>query len=134
MFESNEIHFFGIFFWYFSATPVKINWVFTCGVDIELSGVDSRGRDLHCRPASTRGLDKNYFDGRVEWWGHLPMEEHSQRIRDKVHVSKISLTHQNLSILVEKLCALIPGGRARSDNCGCGEACQFRTILAAAHT
>ena len=41
VFESNEIHLFYILFWYFSATPVKINWVFTCGVDIELSGVDS---------------------------------------------------------------------------------------------
>jgi hypothetical protein len=36
--------------------------------------------------AQRRGLDKNYFDGRVEWWGHLPMEDHGQRIRDKVHV------------------------------------------------
>ena len=36
--------------------------------------------------AQRRGLDKNYFDGRVEWWGHLPMEDHGRRIRDKVHV------------------------------------------------
>ena len=36
--------------------------------------------------AEQHGLDKNYFDGRVEWWGHLPMEDHGQRMRDKVHV------------------------------------------------
>jgi predicted O-linked N-acetylglucosamine transferase (SPINDLY family) len=36
--------------------------------------------------AERHGLDKNYFDGRVEWWGHLPMEDHGQRMRDKVHV------------------------------------------------
>jgi len=31
-------------------------------------------------------LDKNYFDGRVDWWGRRPMEDHGQRMRDKVHV------------------------------------------------
>ena len=36
--------------------------------------------------AEQHGLDKNYFDGRVDWWGHLPMEDHGQRMRDKVHV------------------------------------------------
>ena len=43
-------------------------------------------------------------------------------------------THQNLSILVEKLpCA--PWFRAGAhDNCGCGEACSGHTIPAAAHT
>jgi len=36
--------------------------------------------------AEQHRLDKNYFDGRVDWWGHLPMEDHGQRMRDKVHV------------------------------------------------
>ena len=36
--------------------------------------------------AEQNHLDKDYFDGRVEWWGHLPMEDHGQRMRDNVHV------------------------------------------------
>jgi hypothetical protein len=36
--------------------------------------------------AERRGLCKEYFNDRVEWWGFLPMAEHGQRLRDQVHV------------------------------------------------
>ena len=36
--------------------------------------------------AVKRGRDENYFKDRVDWWGHYPIGDHGQRMRDKVHV------------------------------------------------
>ena len=36
--------------------------------------------------ALRNNLEKDFFEHRVEWWGHLPTDAHGQRIRDQVHV------------------------------------------------
>ena len=36
--------------------------------------------------AVKRGRAENYFKDRVDWWGHYPIGDHGQRMRDKVHV------------------------------------------------
>ena len=68
--------------------------------------------------AVKRGRAENYFKDRVDWWGHYPIGDHGQRMRDKVHVCLAlgpSTGHTGVNVA---LCAGVPVATEQGVNGG----------------